>query len=128
MKISRLSSLAIVLALGSAGAAQAQANVDAINQSNLATTGNHSDEGFLTIDADGNLREAFGSSTINPVLDTDLDITVGSAIPDSISLSPVPQSVIDISPDYAGYRYFSLADGRLVLIEPDSLNIAVIIP
>jgi hypothetical protein len=34
---------------------------------------------------------------------------------------------VEIVPAYEGYSYFVLADGRIVIVEPDTLEIVVIL-
>jgi hypothetical protein len=62
-----------------------------------------------------------------PVDRIDFDINVGIAVPRTIEVHPLPPRIIRIVPEYEGYLYFILADGRLVIVEPDTLKIVVII-
>jgi hypothetical protein len=42
-------------------------------------------------------------------------------------LQRLPPRIIKLVPRYEGYRYFVLADGRIVIVDPDALEIVVII-
>lgn len=57
----------------------------------------------------------------------DFDIEVGVAVPRTIELRPLPPRIVRIVPAYENYLYFVLADGRIVIVEPDTLKIVVII-
>ena len=48
-------------------------------------------------------------------------------LPQTIELYPLPPRVVEIVPVYDDYRYFILADGRIVIVEPDTLLIVYII-
>ncbi len=143
------SSLALVLALSATSSTLAQADVDAIINSDIATSGNRGavTGGGIRIDPslgfepnlafDSNtggagqasqqtsLRAAFGDAA--PVGDVDFDLSVGSTVPSRVALLPVPGRVLDLNPSYAGYGFFWLADGRLVLVEPQTRRIALIL-
>jgi hypothetical protein len=42
-------------------------------------------------------------------------------------LQPLPRRIVQIVPAYEGYLYFVLADGRIVIVDPSSLQVVVII-
>jgi hypothetical protein len=62
-----------------------------------------------------------------PVDRIDFDIDVGVAVPRTIEVRPLPPQIVRIVPEYEDYLYFVLADGRIVIVEPDTLEIVVII-
>jgi hypothetical protein len=62
-----------------------------------------------------------------PPADIEVDLRVGTAIPETVALQSVPVEVVEIAPAYERYRYFVAADGRVVLVEPATLEIAYII-
>jgi hypothetical protein len=63
---------------------------------------------------------------VEPV-DVDFDVNVGVAVPRTVTLRPLPPRVIEIVPAYRDYEYFVLADGRIVIVEPDTLKIVYIL-
>jgi hypothetical protein len=60
-------------------------------------------------------------------VDVDFDVNVGVAVPRTVTLRPLPPRVIEIVPAYRDYEYFVLADGRIVIVEPDTLKIVYIL-
>ena len=60
-------------------------------------------------------------------MDVDFNISVGIEVPQTVVLRRVPTRIVEIVPDYANYLYFVLADGRIIIVEPDTREIVVII-
>jgi len=60
-------------------------------------------------------------------VDVDFDVNVGVAVPRTVTLRPLPPRVIEIVPAYRDYEYFVLADGRIVIVDPDTLKIVYIL-
>jgi len=55
------------------------------------------------------------------------NINVGVAVPSTIELHPLPAEVVEILPDYRGYDYFVLADGTIIIVDPNSHNIIFVL-
>jgi hypothetical protein len=62
---------------------------------------------------------------VRPV-EGEFEISVGSSAPDTIELLPLPPRFVEVVPQYEGYRYFVLADGRIVIVQPDTLEVVYI--
>jgi hypothetical protein len=62
---------------------------------------------------------------VRPV-EAEFEISVGSSAPDTIELLPLPPRFVEVVPQYEGYRYFVLADGRIVIVQPDTLEVVYI--
>jgi Protein of unknown function (DUF1236) len=58
---------------------------------------------------------------------TDVDVSIGVAVPSSVQLHVLPVDVVTIVPQYRGYRYFVLADGRIVIVDPDTLMVVTVL-
>ena len=58
--------------------------------------------------------------------DVDFSISIGTRVPRRIELYPIPAAVIDIVPQYRGYRYFVVQDD-IVIVEPDTYEIVYVI-
>jgi hypothetical protein len=54
-------------------------------------------------------------------------ISQGMAVPATVTLSPVPASVITLAPQYRGYSYFATTD-KVVIVEPAKKTVVAIIP
>ncbi|WP_028747784.1 DUF1236 domain-containing protein [Rhizobium mesoamericanum] len=73
------------------------------------------------------IRQALKEVHVAPVKETDFNVSVGTTIPKKVRLATLPPRIVKIVPEYKGYRYFVLADGRIVIVDPDSLEIVYII-
>ncbi|UDF32149.1 UNVERIFIED_ORG: DUF1236 domain-containing protein (plasmid) [Roseateles sp. XES5] len=65
-------------------------------------------------------------SDAKPV-DIDIDVNIGTIVPRTVELRPLPPRIIEIVPAYRTYKYILLADGRILIIEPASLKIVYVI-
>jgi hypothetical protein len=63
----------------------------------------------------------------DPVVDIDFDISIGTAVPRTITYYPLPPTIIELVPAWSGYVFFILADGRIVIIEPSAYQIVYVI-
>lgn len=54
-------------------------------------------------------------------------VSVGTAVPRSIRVYDVPIDIVDIVPEYRGFRYFIVRD-EVVIVDPETLEIVAIIP
>jgi hypothetical protein len=59
--------------------------------------------------------------------DVTFDPTPGTAIPGTVQTYPVPDEIIEVSPDVRGYEYVTLPDGRVALVHPQDRTIAAIL-
>jgi hypothetical protein len=73
------------------------------------------------------IRRAITEVDVEPVAGVDFDIFVGVAVPSTITLQPLPSRINEIVPDYEGYLFFLLADRRIVIADPDNLQIVLVI-
>jgi hypothetical protein len=52
-------------------------------------------------------------------------IGVGAVIPAAtIELHPLPSDIVALVPAYEGYLYFVLDDGTILIVEPETLEVA----
>ncbi|MEQ1956900.1 DUF1236 domain-containing protein [Mesorhizobium yinganensis] len=63
---------------------------------------------------------------VEPV-DVDFDVSVGVAVPTTIEILPLPPRIVEIVPAYRGFDYFVLADGRIIIVEPDTHKVVYIL-
>jgi hypothetical protein len=54
-------------------------------------------------------------------------IGVGVVIPATIELYPLPADIVALVPAYEGYLYFVLEDGTIVIVEPETLEVAYVL-
>ncbi len=60
-------------------------------------------------------------------VDSSADISVGASVSDTITLTPLPASIIALYPQFEGFLFFILPDGRIVIVDPDTLRIVMIL-
>ena len=74
------------------------------------------------------MRQAFeGIEVSPPYAEAGFDATIGATVPQGITTAPVPEQIIAVSPDVTGYEYFTLPDGRIVLVHPEDRTVATVI-
>jgi hypothetical protein len=72
------------------------------------------------------LRQAFAKVSVKPVTNVNFSISVGTAVPTSVTLHPVPTEVIAVIPQYRGYDFFVVRD-EFVIVEPRTHKIVDVI-
>ena len=72
------------------------------------------------------ITQVFREVKAEPV-SIDIEVNVGVTVPKTIRLRPLPPRVIEIVPAYRGYEYFVLADGRIIIVEPGTLEVVYIL-
>jgi hypothetical protein len=80
----------------------------------------------ITTEKRTEIRQKISTTNVQRV-NVDFNVSVGVAVPRTVSLLPVPASIISIVPEYEGYNYIVLADGRILIIEPSSYEVVTII-
>jgi hypothetical protein len=82
----------------------------------------------VTVEQKTEITQVIKETKIEPV-DVDFDVQIGIAVPQTVKvkLQPLPKRIVKIVPAYQGYLFFVLADGRIVIVEPSTLKIVVIL-
>ena len=57
----------------------------------------------------------------------DFSVREGTVIPRTVHVVEVPRVIIDIHPEWRGYKYFIVND-EIVIVEPSTLRIVAVIP
>jgi hypothetical protein len=81
----------------------------------------------LSAEQETTIRRTIVETDVEPVTDLDVDLNIGVRIPQTVDLHPLPPDIVRIVPDYEGYRYFILADGTIVIVDPDSLTVVYVL-
>lgn len=66
-------------------------------------------------------------NNIHRVDHVDFWISVGVRVPDTVTFYDIPETIVDIVPQYRGFRYI-VVEEQLVIIDPDTLEIVVVLP
>ncbi len=54
-------------------------------------------------------------------------VRVGTTVPHSVHVAPLPSDVIEVVPEYRGYDYIVVRD-QLLIIDPDTMEIVAVLP
>lgn len=73
------------------------------------------------------IRQVVKTENVQPVEHVTFDVDVGAAIPHSVELHSLPPRIVEIVPAYQDYDYFILADGHIVIVDPDTYEIVYIL-
>jgi hypothetical protein len=80
----------------------------------------------LTPDQRTKIRETVLTSSAPRVDNVNFSVHVGTVVPRSVHVVEVPTTLVDIHPEWRGYRYFVVHD-QIVIVEPDSLRIVAVL-
>lgn len=105
---------------GTSTGQNAQGNVD--QNSRTASINN------VTVEQKTQVTQIIHETNVEPVRDVNFEISVGIEVPrHRIHLHRLPSRIVKIIPAYEGYEYFVLADGRIVIVDPDTYEIVLIL-
>jgi len=94
---------------------------------NNTTTSNTKTNVNVTVEQQTEIRQVVKEVHVQPVKEADFTVSVGTRIPKKVRLERLPPRIVKIVPAYEGYRFFLLADGRIVIVDPDALTIVYIV-
>jgi hypothetical protein len=81
----------------------------------------------LTTEQRTKIRESVLRGSNAPrVSKVDFNISVGTVVPRSVHVVTVPQTIVEIHPEWRGYDYFVYND-EIIIIEPGSMKIIAVI-
>ncbi|MGQ4274760.1 DUF1236 domain-containing protein [Terrihabitans sp. B22-R8] len=80
----------------------------------------------LSSEQNTNIRKNISTTNVQKT-EINFNVSVGTAIPRTVHLQPLPATIIEVVPEYRDYSYIVLADGRIVIIEPSTYEIVTII-
>jgi hypothetical protein len=81
----------------------------------------------VTAEQQTEIRQVIKTESVQPVEHVTFDVDVGTDIPHSVELHTLPPRIVKIIPAYESYEYFVLADGRIVIVDPDTYKIVYIL-
>jgi hypothetical protein len=81
----------------------------------------------ITAQQQTNVRQVMLTEKSTPVTNVTFAISLGVSVPSTIVLRPVPLRIVEYVPEYQNYLFFVLADGRIVIVEPGSMMIVLIL-
>ncbi|MER8465414.1 DUF1236 domain-containing protein [Mesorhizobium sp. M1396] len=82
----------------------------------------------VTVEQKTQITQVIRETKVEPVASVDFDISIGVEVPrHKIRLHRLPARIVKIVPAYETYEYFLLADGRIVIVDPDTFKIVLIL-
>ncbi|WP_273289012.1 MULTISPECIES: DUF1236 domain-containing protein [Methylorubrum] len=72
-------------------------------------------------------RQSITRSNVRAVSNVNFAVRVGTAIPRSVSLHPLPPAILTLVPAYRGLQFILVGDD-IVIIDPDTYEIVDVIP
>ncbi|MER9068955.1 DUF1236 domain-containing protein [Mesorhizobium sp. M0902] len=101
---------------------QGNASTQTQDQSSTASINN------VTVEQKTEITQVIKETNVQPVSSVDFDISVGVEVPrKKVRLHRLPARIVKIIPAYEGYEYFVLADGRIVIVDPNTYEIVIIL-
>ncbi|MDH6231941.1 hypothetical protein M2281_002539 [Mesorhizobium soli] len=73
------------------------------------------------------LRRVFHENHVKAAPEINFAVGVGARVPREVHLYRLPPRIVEIIPDYEGFMYFALPDGRIAIVDPHSLEIVLIV-
>lgn len=101
---------------------QGNASTQTQDQSSTASISN------VTVEQKTEITQVIKETNVQPVSNVDFDISVGVEVPrKKVRLHRLPARIVKIVPAYESYEYFALADGRIVIVDPNTYKIVLIL-
>jgi hypothetical protein len=81
----------------------------------------------LSSDQKTRLHGIITGENVQRVNHVDFPLSAGTRVPDTVTLYDIPDTIVDILPQYRGFEYIVVGD-ELVIIDPDTLDIVAVLP
>lgn len=83
--------------------------------------------GSLTSEQRTKISTTIKQTNVRPVTNVNFNISVGTVVPHSVTLHPLPAAVVEVYPQWRPYRFILVGD-EIVIIEPGSYRIVAVVP
>lgn len=80
----------------------------------------------LTAEQRTRIGSSIRQTNVRPAANVNFNISVGTVVPRSVELHPLPPAIIEVHPAWRGYR-FILVEDEIIIIEPGSYRIVAVI-
>lgn len=80
----------------------------------------------LTEEKRTRVREVFTRQNVERETNININVSIGTRVPRSVRLYPVPAAVIEIVPEYRNYRYVVIRD-EICIVDPATYEIIVVV-
>lgn len=92
-----------------------------------SSQGKRAEKGHVSEEQRGELRKALREGHVEPAPNINFSVDLGVRVPREVHLYRLPPRIVEIVPEYEGYEYFVLADGRIIIVDPETLEIVLIL-
>jgi hypothetical protein len=82
--------------------------------------------GNLTAEQRTKISTTIKKTNVRPVTNVNFNISVGTVVPRSVTLHPLPATIVEVYPAWRGYRFVLVAD-EIIIIEPSTYKIVAVI-
>ena len=80
----------------------------------------------ITAEQETRIEQEIQEVDVEPV-NVDFDVAIGVSVPGTIVLHPLPIVIIDVVPEFEGFLFFILVDGRIAIVHPQTHVIVAVI-
>lgn len=80
----------------------------------------------LTAEQRTKISTSIKKVNVRPVTNVNFNVSVGTVVPRTIELHPLPTTIVEVYPAWRGYRFVLVAD-EIIIIEPSSYKIVAVI-
>ncbi|TIX00012.1 MAG: DUF1236 domain-containing protein [Mesorhizobium sp.] len=110
------------------GKAKMQTDEQAQGKTSTQDTTSTASINNVTVEQKTQVTQIIRETKVEPVSNVAFDISIGVEVPrHKIRLHRLPARIVKIVPAYETYEYFVLADGRIVIVDPDTFKIVLIL-
>lgn len=72
------------------------------------------------------IKNTIRSTNVSKTTNVNFNVSVGTVVPQTVTLHPLPTTVVEVYPQWRGYR-FILVEDEIIIIEPGSYRIVAVI-
>jgi len=112
---------------GGPNTAQPSENRAGGSPSSTAQSSGSSTNANLTTEQRTKIRETIVAQKVAPEKNLNIQVSVGSIVPKTVRVRPLPATIVSIQPAWRGYMFFLVGD-EIVIVEPGSLRIVAVLP
>jgi hypothetical protein len=80
----------------------------------------------ITAEQETRIEQEIQEVDVEPV-NVDFDVAIGVSVPGTIVLHPLPIVIVDVVPEFDGFLFFILVDGRIAIVHPETHVIVAVV-
>ena len=83
--------------------------------------------GTLSREQRSKLHDTIAGGNFHRLGGVNFVLSVGTRIPDTIEVYSLPETIVDIVPQYRGFKYL-VTQNEMIIVDPDTLEIVAVLP